>query len=1214
MKKTLPILLLLCLALPLTGQSCLPEGITFANQAEIDNFQTNYPGCQVIEGDVIVASGNFSNLQGLSAVRKIAGGLRIEFNPSITSLHGLHLMDTIGGEFMVLGIRIVNFLEMQQLRHLGGLHIVNNTELTSLAGLGGIEVIPGDLNIGDHTKLTNLSGLDNLRSIGGTFGIATQNDTLMQDLSGVGNLETIGGDLNISSNNHLSTLNGLNRLRSVGGLIIQANSALSNLSGLDSLVVVENDCFIRSNSALIDLAGLQQLNSVGGTFDLSDNAALVNCLGLEGLQSVGKEFIVAGNFALQYLIGLDSLRSIGDSLMVSFNPSLVSLSMPMLDSIGGAFRLWENSQLSLPGNFDRLAYIGGNFHLGFNPLLTQLAGLEYLNFIGGHFSISNTITSLYGLDNLAFVGGNFDVHSALTSFSGVENLGHIGGNLSVIYNPHLTDFVGLNQLAAIGGNLYINQLPMLQSLSGLENLATVGGDLTISDLSGLTNVEALGSLASIGGAFYTPNSLTSFEGLENLQTIGGPFYVEGNWHLADFTGLGSLHSIGQAFLVRYALSLTSFQGLESLQSVGFWVGIENNPVLASLKGFDNLVSIGPEISFVRENPNLRECAVYGICALLFNNDPGGAFLAVYNNGPGCDSYAEVAARCNTIPVQVQVLLDHDGDCQAGPGDVPAPDVQVRLVSGGQMGLRSSDAEGLLHFRYFNTGPFTLFLPQYPSANWSVCEDDMIIDPGPGPWQDTIKATFILAPVQQECASLEVTLGMPSNFRGCLVTSLVEVFVRNTGNILAEDVILTFVKPRELDIVSTNPQIVQQNGDTLYFDLGDIPPFATATAKLDLKGNCNFFILERTVCAEAFARTLLPCPFPPPPSSEIKLTAQCLADTALRFTIKNIGDAPTFTPHDYRLIRNEEVIQTGSFSLMSQESMNVDVQADGATYRMEATKFPNGTLTAVALENCGGLTPSLVNAFWLDRGPPEYDFACRQVIGAFDPNQKTAAPTGAGPEGLIAANTPFEYTIDFQNTGTDTAYRVLLLDVLPPGLDINTFRPVAASHEYAWEIRGADTLEVLFFPIALPDSNVNEPASHGFFTFAIHQLPDLPDGTAFENKASIIFDFNPPIVTNTVRHTIGQLIVQVDEPQQRGAPLWRVLGNPTHDAATFVSSEPMEGVKRFELFDAAGRPVRAERFAGDTFEFRRDALPAGWYVFRMSDAGGRVFSGKIIFVE
>ena len=79
-------------------------------------------------------------------------------------------------------------------------------------------------------------------------------------------------------------------------------------------------------------------------------------------------------------------------------------------------------------------------------------------------------------------------------------------------------------------------------------------------------------------------------------------------------------------------------------------------------------------------------------------------------------------------------------------------------------------------------------------------------------------------------------------------------------------------------------------------------------------------------------------------------------------------------------------------------------------------------------------------------------------------------------------------------------------------------------------------------------------------------------------------------------------------------LWRVLGNPTRDAATFQSLEDIPGEKRFDLFDVLGRPARTAQFTGQTFEFRRDGLPAGWYVFRISDARGRVFAGKIVVVE
>jgi hypothetical protein len=36
------------------SQGCLPEGITFTTQAQIDSFQINYPGCNAVEGNVII--------------------------------------------------------------------------------------------------------------------------------------------------------------------------------------------------------------------------------------------------------------------------------------------------------------------------------------------------------------------------------------------------------------------------------------------------------------------------------------------------------------------------------------------------------------------------------------------------------------------------------------------------------------------------------------------------------------------------------------------------------------------------------------------------------------------------------------------------------------------------------------------------------------------------------------------------------------------------------------------------------------------------------------------------------------------------------------------------------------------------------------------------------------------------------------------------------
>ena len=56
---------------------CLAEGISFQSQTDVDNFQTNYPGCTEIEGDVTVFGNSINNLNGLNVLNSIGGNLKI---------------------------------------------------------------------------------------------------------------------------------------------------------------------------------------------------------------------------------------------------------------------------------------------------------------------------------------------------------------------------------------------------------------------------------------------------------------------------------------------------------------------------------------------------------------------------------------------------------------------------------------------------------------------------------------------------------------------------------------------------------------------------------------------------------------------------------------------------------------------------------------------------------------------------------------------------------------------------------------------------------------------------------------------------------------------------------------------------------------------------------------------------------------------------------
>ncbi len=140
------------------------------------------------------------------------------------------------------------------------------------------------------------------------------------------------------------------------------------------------------------------------------------------------------------------------------------------------------------------------------------------------------------------------------------------------------------------------------------------------------------------------------------------------------------------------------------------------------------------------------------------------------------------------------------------------------------------------------------------------------------------------------------------------------------------------------------------------------------------------------------------------------------------------------------------------------------------------------------------------------------FECRQNIGSYDPNDKTALVGGVADNKIVPLDEPIEYLIRFQNTGTDTAFTVRIEDTLSHHFELSTIEVVSSSHDYTYNItRGI--LNVTFDDILLPDSTTNEKKSHGFVKFTIKPKESTHPGTYIKNKANIYFDFNEPVLTN-----------------------------------------------------------------------------------------------------
>ena len=215
-----------------------------------------------------------------------------------------------------------------------------------------------------------------------------------------------------------------------------------------------------------------------------------------------------------------------------------------------------------------------------------------------------------------------------------------------------------------------------------------------------------------------------------------------------------------------------------------------------------------------------------------------------------------------------------------------------------------------------------------------------------------------------------------------------------------------------------------------------------------------------------------------------------------------------------------------------------------------------------------------------------------VVGSFDPNDITVVPETMTLAEL-AEGRKLEYTIRFQNTGTYLAEDVLVTDMLPEGSVPTTFEFMGSSHPCQWFISNGQ-LQFMFDRIMLPDSNANELGSHGHVKFRIAPRADLQSGENVENIASIIFDFNSPIVTEPAVFALHD-VTTVSEVHQE---LLGLYPNPVDGVLWLRADATLRGQVRVEVLDLSGRCVMEHQLATGTGPVDVSALPSGLYQVRM----------------
>ncbi|MBD0254517.1 MAG: hypothetical protein ICV83_02260, partial [Cytophagales bacterium] len=487
-------------------------------------------------------------------------------------------------------------------------------------------------------------------------------------------------------------------------------------------------------------------------------------------------------------------------------------------------------------------------------------------------------------------------------------------------------------------------------------------------------------------------------------------------------------------------------------------------------------------------------------------------------------------------VQGTVFEDTNGDCRQNPGEPGLPN-QVVVARPGNY-FTSTDSAG----RYtlaVDTGTYTLqqviptdkqrFIRQ-------MCPAEPPVFRFTGAGQTLAGQNFgnqfnLLPHLEADVSS--------TRRRRCVASTTI-VYYANAGTAPAAGARVYVQLPPYVVLKSASAPFTRNKDGHYVFDLGTLAPDARGSIVLQdsvVCGNPN--IRGLTQCTRAWITPANPTtPGDGWDHSDAVLKAACGNNGRVRLALYNHGTGSMADSSAFRIYLDAQLAFAGRYKLAPGDSLILQVPANGRTVRLEADQRPGHptrrqshiTLEACGTNGSGTVSKGFVAQLPCDDPEPETAVECLPIIDSFDPNDKAVSPQGVGPERYTPTGAALDYVIRFQNTGTDVAYRVVVVDTLSEHLDLSTLRVGTVSHPYKMTVtgRGRPVLTFTFDNINLPDSTADEPRSHGRIGFSIHPKAGLPEKTRVENLADIFFDYNEPVRTNTTLNAIYDVPSVVEE--------------------------------------------------------------------------------------
>lgn len=620
-------------------------------------------------------------------------------------------------------------------------------------------------------------------------------------------------------------------------------------------------------------------------------------------------------------------------------------------------------------------------------------------------------------------------------------------------------------------------------------------------------------------------------------------------------------------------------------------------------------------------------------AYVLDGAPSGGNVVrqFYKYAPLVNGYSEIRGN---------VFADGNNNCNLGGAEFGLANIPVQAFPGPY--LTSTDANGDYVFRV-PVGNYSVsaVVPSHLGPNFTGFNC-----PANGTYTniniaalgiDTSGFDFAIEALQ--CPRLSVKVASSGRLR-CFDNFTVISYC-NYGLVAEDSVYIDLTLPNFISIINASEVFTAIDSVTYRFYLGNVAAGTCGDIFIQDYVSCaNIDLLGAAACTEVNifpANTCLP-QNPAWNGANVDINATCLAggDT-VRITVSNTGSNVMADSSALRIYFDGVLSYTENFLLPTGGSYSLLIPSNGITIMAEADQVnghPYSQHVVTWVERCQVDTLAvplftIIPSFPLGDEYEQYDVECLAVSGSFDPNDKQAYPSGVGANNIIPPGTVINYKLRFQNTGTDTARNVYLVDTLSNDLDVATLQLNAASHPYRMELSGVGKTIVTFYfdNIMLPDSNVNQLGSNGFVSFSIAPKANTPLGTVVENFADIYFDFNPPVRTNTVLQTVdllpvnlvgikeNNIIILLDVHAAPGKQQLHVFPNPTSGVLNIAALFPSNGQVAVSVMDLLGRVVVSERFYGtaggtEIVGLNLSHLLSGIYVVSMN-LNGQVTTAKLI---